>query len=222
LKPCFTPNGLKYGDLSLEEFERRFITSIASTAIEVRTMGAEKGTLHEIEIISNRDMSTREPVYLCGYVFVKEESQKGFNIKLEMDKQDIKDIKMNDKSIIDVLKQGIQVGGERKYGYGLVELVYTEKEDDSKFSTEGDSIFVELEKKSFIEAHLKTDRDLLLRGELEAISAKEWGDKGAGRRQSVNAFIAWAPGSLCEDKIRAKIGPFGVWECFKENRGKFA
>lgn len=100
LYPDYTPNGLRYGSeqIATDKFTWSLISSFASTAVDARRTAAEEASLHEVEFISPRDRETGCPVYLVGYVF----EQEGCKLPWQ-----------------DVLNR-LQLGGERKYGWGRV------------------------------------------------------------------------------------------------------
>ncbi len=207
-KPKFIEGiGLTYGIKSTQEFEKSFITSIPSTAIDSETMSAEDETLHEIEVISSHNKESNQPVSIFGHIFVKE----GVDGNLSLDVED-NEIKFNGTSINDILKDGIFVGGERRYGLGYIQLEDNVKDvDNSKFTVKNDKVCTELKQGETIEAHLGTNDSVSLKGEIEAVSGRNWGKKGAGRSLS-ESFLAWIPGSIVEEKMLVEVGKFGIWE----------
>jgi len=207
LKPKFENTvGLKYGELALSEFEKRFITSIPSTAIEPETMSAENESLHEIEVISPKDNKTGKQLFLSGYIFINNSSDSNFTISLEKSK-----VKINDKSISSILKEGIFVGGERRYGFGYIQLQnISEERDNGKFEVRNEGIYMRLKQEEPIESHIVINNGTSLKGEIEAVSGREWGKKGSGRKESISKFIAWVPGSLMIEEKYLKINKFGI------------
>jgi hypothetical protein len=120
LFPRFTVEGLMYGagDDSLPEnvFTWRYLNSYASTALDYEFNSAEEGTLHEIEYLSpqtRQDNSAEArgdsplyagyPVYLTGYVFVKNDC----------------DLSWQQHTL-----DSLQIGGERKSGWGRLQLCH--------------------------------------------------------------------------------------------------
>ena len=111
--PKYTTKGLEFGYYSKVEFERRFLDSYASTAILPNFNSAEEESLHEIEILTSYDKVSENPAFLVWYIFEKKNADAHYHWR-------------------EALKH-VQIGGERKYGFGRVELVscrlvnYTEK-----------------------------------------------------------------------------------------------
>ena len=191
--------GLLYGDFSQDKFEQRFITSIPSTAIEHEMGSAEYGSLHEIEVITGGDKETGKPVYLRGHLFVREQENLNFHKN---------DICLESKSIIQILKEGIFVGGERSYGFGKICLVEFHETMSSDIELKNE-VIVTLSAGTPIQAHLRATEGISLKGEVEAFSGREWGSKGSGREMS-KPLIAWIPGSIAEESYQLRIGEFGI------------
>lgn len=103
LIPKYTSEGMKFGDYPKIEFEMRFLDSYASTAILPDFNSAEEESLHEIEILTSYDKVNEKPVFLVGYIFEKKNGDGNYNWQ-------------------EALKH-VQIGGERKYGFGRLELV---------------------------------------------------------------------------------------------------
>lgn len=65
--PKYQETGLMWGNLSQDDFERRFITSFVTTAINHESRMAEDESLHEIELISHQTVEKKpgdsKPVY---------------------------------------------------------------------------------------------------------------------------------------------------------------
>lgn len=83
-----------------EKFRRCLLGGYASTALMYPRHVAAEGTLHELEFISPNLLDSGEPVYVVGYVFER------------------------DGCTVDWRRacQRLQVGAERAYGWGRVEL----------------------------------------------------------------------------------------------------
>ncbi|MFO3796680.1 MAG: RAMP superfamily CRISPR-associated protein, partial [Anaerolineales bacterium] len=88
-----------------DEFTWRYLGSYASTALNYEQNSAEEGSLHETECI-NPYTREGEAVYLVGYLFEKQGCPLEWREAL----------------------QRIQLGGERKYGWGRVTLVNEPKQ----------------------------------------------------------------------------------------------
>ena len=107
--------GLYFGDLSLQKFQQRFISSRISTKIS-KEGGAEDKTLHEIEFINNQyvaDNDELESIYLVGSVFFQKDAK--FNNSFQIESKDAV-LSLNGFNLFEVLT----LGGELNYGFGKV------------------------------------------------------------------------------------------------------
>ncbi|RLI78970.1 hypothetical protein DRP04_09605, partial [Archaeoglobales archaeon] len=123
--PLYTENGLRFGirkdekQVDLMEFERIFISSLVSTAIDKSSRSAEEGSLHEIEFIKDKIKFKQDkgpkPAVFIGYFFTKSNPLKvnlsnGLSVEILFERDSIK---INGTSLDE-----IWVGGERNYGFG--------------------------------------------------------------------------------------------------------
>ena len=81
------------------EFQSKFLTTYAGTALVYPDKSADEGTLHETEFIPPRTLDSGQQVYLAGYVFARGGAPQW----------------------ISALRR-VQLGGERGYGWGRVDL----------------------------------------------------------------------------------------------------
>ena len=76
--PKYEEKGIKYGKLSRIEFEKKFLYSLTSTAIDPYSSTAEEQMLHEVEYINPYIIENNEempkPVYIKGIIWVSEYS----------------------------------------------------------------------------------------------------------------------------------------------------
>jgi hypothetical protein len=100
LYPGFKNGEFYLGDKSEKEFRYEYVDTYVSTAINPITLNAKDESLHEIDIILPRDKEDKKQLYWVGYVNTSE------NIPNE-----------------------IYVGGDSRYGLGLMELVEEKRED---------------------------------------------------------------------------------------------
>ena len=216
--PKYTDLGLKFGDISKVEFEKRFIGSFTSTSIDSFTFTAEEGMLHEIEFIKPYE-GVNKPVFLKGLLWIREYSYIDFTI--QKDNNDFiimynkKEFKFSD------LLKNLQIGGERKYGFGLIVLDRFERASkklaeygffgewiDSKNSND---VLLKLGKDEYIWSHVQYNPHLKIKGYIEPIVGRDWSDKGAGRKLQFYG-LCWAPGSkILEDRIFKVTENFGIW-----------
>jgi len=249
LIPEYTENGLKFGNLTPEEFEHKYITSYASTAIDKNKGSAEDGSLHEIELISNKIRKNNKfvTVRIGGFLFVREKKLENnqYNVILENNKIKIENSSKKIKNLFEVIKN-LQVGGERNYGYGKIKLEEGSPENseedeveifnNQKVNLKTDSLEIKIDKgeKLTTSGHLlvsKPERknkehfDKLkdIQGDFEPLVGREWSDdKGPGQKTNFGG-IALKPGSkfkLNNDNIKITISDYGVWKFEKlKNNG---
>lgn len=218
LLPKYTDTGLKFGSLSKAEFEKRFVNSFASTSIDSLTLTAEEGTLHEIEFIKPCESVDKE-VLLKGLLWIREYIYSDFMIR-KGDKGFI--IKYKEKSIkFSNLLNKLQIGGERKYGFGSIKLYKFEEADKDLTeygfpgrlinSKDSDVVLLELRKGEYVWSHVQHSPCLKIKGCIEPMVGRDWSEKGAGRRLQFYGLY-WVPGSkILEDTIFKVTEDFGKW-----------
>lgn len=198
--------GLKFGDLSVEEFEQMFIASFGSTSMEKKQKSAEDGSLHEIEFI--KPIALNKPLLFEGHLLF-----------------DSKQIKIGSKSLDAQQLEGleIQVGGERTYGFGKVKIkemietnnlfehFYIELKHDPTLRPK------EKTNKFHAYAHVLTEKttDLIknVSGDLEPLVGREWCRKKGAGQNITPAQICYVPGTQIEvtQPTELKIAEDGLW-----------
>ncbi len=174
--PRYTDEGLKYGDdkkeITKSEFERRFIGSLISTAIDSNGTAKDE-SLHEIEFINSRfkdENGDLKDVKIAGCIWVKE------NAKIE-DKKVI----INDKGIFignfNAIRELI-LGGESKYGFGHVLLDSINRVESSNLAPfkwkNPEKIEIELNEP--IVTHLKYGKNINFKGDIELLAGRGYFD----------------------------------------------
>ena len=107
--PQWTEKGLRYGPLPTPEFERQWLSALVTTALHTSSTPAETGSLHEVEYIAPYRMSYSGKVRLtklCGWVLLDE-------VGLQ---------ELGDPTKWNRWLGELQVGGERRYGFGRLRL----------------------------------------------------------------------------------------------------
>lgn len=174
----------------VDDFNWKFIGSYVSTAIKGDT--AEEGSLHEVEYISptTRDGS---PVFLVGYVFEKS----GCQLKWK-----------------DALKR-IQLGGERGYGWGRVELatspIKVEKCFDRDIDISRHSPVISVPKHGPILGHTSVD-GLNCKGDIEPLVGRETSDKKGFGGHVSRAEVCYIPGAKVATGTTFNISSKGIWK----------
>jgi len=185
-------------------FRRRFLSSYAGTALSYPAQSATEGTLHEVEFISPRTLDTGEPVFLTGYVFEK----KGCTLSWQ-----------------EAFRR-LQLGGERGYGWGDVELVSvqvaTDKHlfgDSATSDREGDRLSIHIPKGGRLLAHAVAE-GLSVAGDVEPLVGREWqsnnpSNRYAGQHVRFNE-VCFSPGSIACENLNLVVDRFGVWRASSE------
>lgn len=205
--PEYTKDGLKFGNkkpMDESDFERRFIGSRVLTEIDKNTGTAKNESLHEIEFINDKfrdKCGNVRNTKLIGCIWVKK------NAKIED-----KEIIINNKGIFigdfNIVRELI-LGGESKYGFGMVKLlsmneekfpVETEEVDEVKIKIRGKSLPFPLEYDKCIPS--KDDKGIHFDGEIELIGGREYPtNDGAKRyenpgRKLVTQTYYFSPGTI--------------------------
>ena len=222
LNPNYTDEGFGFGSnednhfiMSKEEFEKEFISSYVSTALDKMSRTAEEGSLHEFEFIS--------PVEFVGYLFTNLEKNYAnamlpFFVK-EVGEEEISvQLKGKDVELFDAIRE-IQVGGERIYGFGRLELKDKPTREVNKILAKYElnlTAYRPRMKSDIALSHVMVKEDegnyfdklRNIRGDIEPLVGREWGDKGAGQNPKFEG-IALVPGSRF-DLNEMEIGPYGI------------
>ena len=190
-----------------EEFDWRYLNTYAGTALDYSHHAAEEGSLHEVEYLAP---TTRDgkPVNLIGYIFERADCELPWQTVLPR----------------------LQLGGERTYGWGRVEL-------SSQTGTVGDRpeledhgpLFgqweVELDQarprvcatsaQSRLLAHtLATGPHALsnVSGALEPLVGRETPRAHQHGRTPRNSGVCWLPGAPVPSGTRLVVQAHGIWE----------
>ena len=223
--PYYTEEGLKFGiykkeeKISLEEFEQMFISSFVSTALDKTSKSAEEGSLHEIEFIKDKIKQNGrfKPTIFMGYLFVK-----NIPLKFEVEGNEIEISFINSIEVNRVELNEIWIGGERNYGFGRTKATL-EKFNDKKINLFDSGMLVDATEEQLIVScedehrtalsHVSIENlgTKLVRGDIEPLIGREWGEKGSGQEISQAAKICITPGSQFITDVDISIGVFGVW-----------
>ena len=165
--PCFP-----WEDLA--GFDYHFLNSYISTALDYDAQSALEGSLHEAEFIASHTRDGK-PVFLVGWLWVNAE--------------------IKQKSWQRALHQ-VVLGGERRYGWGRVKLVYGLILEKSPQVPDPDHFFCQ---ENIIPAHTLCSEasESRLHGVIEPLVGWEARDGGVKTVGQV-AVIAFAPGGKLE------------------------
>ncbi|MFP4435653.1 MAG: hypothetical protein ACLFVO_00080 [Chloroflexaceae bacterium] len=179
-----------------ELFDYRLLSSYAGTALNYDRQAAEDSLLHEVEFIRSYaepvDDGEPLPVYLAGAVYTQAELPNELNSWKEA-------------------LQRIELGGERKYGWGRVRLAspldrWHEQVDEPSVSCQTDDA---------VQAHVHTHGADLV-GRVEPLVGWERNNTDTGSNWRLSpATICFVPGSVVKrvaQPLTFEIGAFGIWQ----------
>jgi len=187
LTPCYCKDGLKYDNLSVSEFERRYLDSHVTTALDSRTNSAQHGSLHEVEFIAPYSRQNGARTRVSGLVFLDDEAKKELNWGW---------------------LSNLQVGGERRYGFGTLRLVEMKSEGDPITCTRPCQSVSE--DKPFL-AHVSVATNIQIRGQIEPLVGRVTSQSHAFGSSLTSAIVCWTPGSIPMDDVQVQFEQEGYW-----------
>ena len=174
--PHYTDEGLKYGngeeEITKSEFERRFIGSLISTAIDSNGTAKDE-SLHEIEFINNKfrdENGDIKDVKIAGCIWIKENAKIGD-----------RDVIINDKGIFienfNVIRE-LTLGGESKYGFGHVLLDSINRVESSNLAPFKwkNPEKIEIKSNEPLVTHLRYSKNIDFKGDIELLTGRGYFD----------------------------------------------
>lgn len=188
LTPCYHEGGLKYGNLSVAEFERRYLDSHVTTALDPKTNSAQYGSLHEVEFIAPYSRQNGARTQVSGLVFLDDIAKKELNWECWLG--------------------NLQVGGERRYGFGTLRLV--------EMNPEGDPIACirprqSVSKNTPFLAHVSVTTNVQIGGQIEPLIGRETSQSHTFGSSLTSAIVCWTPGSIPMDDVQVQFKQEGYW-----------
>lgn len=182
-------------------FRRRFISSYQGTALSYPQQSAAEGTLHEVEFIAPYTLDTAEAVFLTGYVFERDGCTLQWQLALDR----------------------LQLGGERGYGWGNIELVQVSLASGNQlfggavtFNGDGERPVLHVQAQKHVLAHVAAGSNLPIAGEIEPLVGREWRSDNQHQRYAGQhvAFsgLCFTPGSMTHQELHFEVQEFGVWQ----------
>jgi len=234
--PNYEQGQLRYGPLTVAEFESCFVASYGQTAVAPATLTAATGTLHETEMLAARDNLSGEPVYWQFTLYTRQPwRDPPWGRLSSLPVQDANEFALPplpdaatrcgptppaqaNLTVQDVLTalESLTLGGDRGYGFGRLERVDVQGPEDA-----GDGPWplpLDWDTSCTLRAHLPLEAlpGKTVRGRAEPISRRLWqndpagGPWGPGQRRKVH--LLYAPGSRVEEPgWQPAVGPLGIW-----------
>lgn len=198
LTPCYKDDGLYYGSMTVAEFERRYLNVHVTTALDSSTTSAEAGSLHEVEFISPYPLDGNHHdgmrTIIGGFVFLDEGAQ----------------ALLGDEDKWCSWLGDLQIGGERRYGFGRLHCLKFLENVTKKYSLDGERPLVQVRKSEPIPAHTPAN-DLRGRGNIEPLVGRQTDTSNAFGCALTRAMVCWAPGTVAEETEWFEIAREGIW-----------
>jgi hypothetical protein len=216
LYPVQGKTGIVYGinEMPEAEFERRFLSSLASTAIAAEAFAGQEGSLHEVEFIIPT-LDTGKGVYLVGHLFVPtqtdDESSSHAPIGMTVENGDIK---IQGHSLYQEIIASLRIGGERRYGFGQLRLCPRKCQPvDCLFgyALNLETLQVTIPAKRSLLAHTIAP-GMNISGSIEPLLGREWTPEQGPGRQVTLFGLCYIPGSVVQNDTTFTIGCYGIWE----------
>jgi hypothetical protein len=198
LYPCYSSNGLRYGNWTEAEFERHYLAAHVTTALDPASTSAQAESLHEVEYVAPYDREGRR-TRMRGWVWLDD-------VALERFAGD------DWRGWPDEL----QAGGERRYGFGRLRLCRPPFADDQlptgyAFDGAGDRPRLSIEGGKPLLAHALVD-GISARGMAEPVVGRETGRDSERFGQHLTAAqLSWTPGSITLQETFVMVDEWGTW-----------
>lgn len=193
--------GRKYNVLWPWDPKRRLLRSYVSTALAYPEQKAKEASLHELEFISPYTLDSAEPVFLQGYLIVKEKTTLKWNHSLNK----------------------LQFGAERCYGWGNIHLEVCSLVSEPYDLFDGKAKII-IEERPIIQisdpenqrllAHTEANK-INAQGQIEPLVGREWkadkeSNQYAGQHVAFNS-MCFQPGSKITSPQNFRISNYGIW-----------
>lgn len=179
-------------------FERRYLSSQLSTAINASNNAAQDESLHEVEFISPRHLDTGMRTHLRGWLLLDEIAHRHFA----------------DATLRQWILGDIWLGGERRYGFGHLRLNCWEEANLPQgyaVEVDGDRPIVTVSEGRPALAHVIADDALQVRGNLEVLVGRETTPQGQFGQRFTAAQVCWSPGARVTPPCRFELATNGLW-----------
>ena len=184
---------LKYGPYNVADFERRYLSAHVTTALDASSTSAKDNSLHEVEFVSPYTQDGTRTL-IGGMVFLD-----------EIAKTVVGDEKKWRKWL-----SNLQIGGERRYGFGKLRLVTFKEEIKRDWQLDTDRPQIRIREGESLNAHAVA-QGIQAKGQIESIVRRETLESHAFGSRLTNGVICWAPGSVLESASVFEISKTGIW-----------
>lgn len=192
----------RWDEDSKDSFDYRFLGSYASTALDYSVQAAEDGSLHETEHLLPHtravDGTASRPVFLRGVVYVDDQAETDSHLENWR-----------------IALQFLQLGAERKYGWGRVSLVFvkpaaTEKKEEATICFAKDGVLT-----AHAVAVSKNGLGAVpnIQGPVEPLVGWEYASEPTGKlkwKLTREPLLCYAPGAKVMAETHMKINPHGL------------
>jgi hypothetical protein len=197
LAPQYRNSQLCYGQYTAAEFERRYLNAHVTTALDPSATSAQDGSLHEVEFIAPHASPDGTRTQIGGYVFLKADAPTHLG---------------TEQAWCSWLKT-LQVGGERRYGFGQLRLVCIKQcNHGSTIGTNGARPCLTLQAGNALPAHAKVNADLKVCGAIEPLVGRRTNQSDTFGAATTEAVLCWTPGSVLETQADFCITAEGYLE----------
>ena len=190
LCPHYEGNRLKYGPLTAAELERRYLDAHVTTALNPSTTSAEEGSLHEVEFIAPHNRNGAQ-TRVGGRVFLDETAQASLDWGHWL--------------------STLQVGGERRYGFGMLRLIEMRLDNDSQTDLTSTRPRRSVPKGAPLRAHTVIAPHIQVRGQIEPLVGRSTSQSHAFGSDLTAGIVCWAPGSVPMADVQVQFEPEGHW-----------
>lgn len=198
LYPCYSPRGLRYGQWTESQFERYYLAAHVTTALDPASTSAQAESLHEVEYIAPYDREGRR-TRMRGWIWLDDVACERF----EGDEWH-------------EWPTELQVGGERRYGFGRLRLCRPDDADNGllagySFDGAGDRPTLHLKRGEPVLAHALVD-GVSAQGMIEPLVGRETvRDSGRFGQRLTAARLTWVPGSIVRRAETLMVDEWGTW-----------
>lgn len=196
LSPHYEESCLKYGPLTAAEFERRYLDAHVTTALDAATTSAKEGSLHEVEFIAPHSREGKR-TWVGGWVFLDETAR----------------LLLGEASQWRAWLEALQVGGERRYGFGQLRLFEWKADanlEGLEFNLDAGRPRIKVSAGLPLLAHTLT-AGLGARGDIEPLVGRETRNSHTFGRVLTCSRVCWTPGSVLMSTTCLEIGQDGYW-----------